>query len=655
MKKAPTEHPNDTTLSDVIRLLHGEASAEDFVGMLAYVESLDIPIRKKSLLLENIRMAMAVHNRIEAHQKRERGLLAVIESAQDLSRHLDLMDLLNAIASKSRTLLGSDVAWISKIDPETEKILVMVTDGAVFQDTDKMTTPIGYGVGSAIIDTGLPFTTANYLSDDRFMHDPTLDSAFKSEGVDSLVGVPLISDGEVVGLLFVADRYHRSHTAIEVSILSTLATHAAVAITTANAFQTAKEALEKSDAARHELKQYAASVQEAADAHEQLTSLIAQGASLSTLCDAVATLLSGSIVVVDEAMQVICRATSEHYEGIAGSAYVPYGDNSMDIEKAIRESRLAGRSVIAYDDGLEMCSTVPVIAGEDVVGAVLLFRHEGLDEFSRRTYERASTAIGIMLLSHERIEIHNNRDRLALLRGLLLPHEYEWSSTVERACQFDIDLASPLSLVLIESDSLNSYYIARRLSALSKFPNAVLNEIEGVVAIVCKSSSAQNAIQDNINKALDEIVIDCRGVLSKPVLKAQGLPEIYKALRRALFIAKRLGMKGIQNQSELALYSILFESDDRGALEAFLDSSIGKLLAHDQKKGSGLALTLLTYFDLNRNASLVAKRMEIHVNTVRQRLNTIEGLVGHLGNATRALEIHMALRLWALNSREKQQ
>ena len=42
--------------------------------------------------------------------------------------------------------------------------------------------------------------------------------------------------------------------------------------------------------------------------------------------------------------------------------------------------------------------------------------------------------------------------------------------------------------------------------------------------------------------------------------------------------------------------------------------------------------------------------MGIHVNTVRQRLATIEDLLGAWGHASRALEIHIALRLWSLRT-----
>ena len=110
-----------------------------------------------------------------------------------------------------------------------------------------------------------------------------------------------------------------------------------------------------------------------------------------------------------------------------------------------------------------------------------------------------------------------------------------------------------------------------------------------------------------------------------------------------------VGVRGeVVGQNELALYSALFETHDQASLAAFLEATIGPLLAYDRKRSSELAATLLTYFDCNQNAKTTAQRLDIHVNTVRQRLATTEELLGHWGNATRALEIHIALRLWSL-------
>lgn len=641
----------EAILSDLIRFLHQGASPDEFFAQLARAEALAGPSHDKSSLVECIRMAMAIRNRLELQQQREHGLLAVIESAQDLSSHLDLMELLRAIVSRARNLLGSHVAWISVYNPEVDRFQVQVTDGAIFEETDKMSAGKHFGVVSIILATGLPFSTTDYLTDDRFPHDPQLDVIFRSEGIAGVVGVPLLSKNEVIGLLFVADRYHRSHTALEVSILSTLATHAAVAVNTAKAFDLTNKALKKGDLARAALEVHGRKVQSAAEAHEQLASLLAQGASLTTLCHKLAQLLDARILVVDEALQMICHGCADGHEREDIAKWEPHGEHSKAIAQVMRESRRTGQALIAYDDGGMLCRVAAVIGGDDALGAVLLFRSEDLDDLAVRTLERSASLVGIVLLSQERLDIHKSRDVAALLRGLLLPQQYEWAATLERARQFDLNLAQPLSLLLLETKDLKAGYIAKRLRTLTSLAGVVLDEIDGIVAMVCATQKAQELVQICARQLAGEFHTRHWGVLSKPAAQAEELPALYTALRRALFVSRRLGGQGILSQSELALYSVLFETQDEASLDAFLETTLGKLLAHDRKKNSELASTLLCYFDANRNARLVAKRMTIHVNTVRQRLTTIEEMLGHLGNPTRALEIHMALRLWALSKR----
>ena len=250
-------------------------------------------------------MAMAVRNRLELQQQRERGLLAVIDSAQDLSSRLDLQELLSAIVSRARNLLGADVAWLSTYDPDAGEFHVLVADGALSQRTSAMVARRDRGVAGIVMSTRLPFTTPDYLHDKRFAHEPTLDDTFREEGIAALVGVPLIWDGEVIGLLFVADRYHRTHTAQSTSILCTLATYGAVALKNARDFERVNAALAKADQARAELERHLLGIQAATDAHEKITSLLARGASLATLCESVAQLLGGSVLVLDETGVVV--------------------------------------------------------------------------------------------------------------------------------------------------------------------------------------------------------------------------------------------------------------------------------------------------------------------------------------------------------------
>ncbi|HEY0817554.1 MAG TPA: helix-turn-helix domain-containing protein [Rhizobacter sp.] len=651
MKSAPSHDSVEQIACSLMDLLHQGAPADDFSRRLADVEALPDTLPGKSMLLESVRMAMAVRNRLELQQQRESGMLTVIESAQDLSSRLDLTGLLSAIVSRARNLFGSHLAWLSIYDAEKGEFQVRVTDGALSGGTTKMAARREFGVASVVMSTRLPFSTPDYLHDTRFTHDAKLDDVFRAEGIAALVGVPLIWKGEVIGLLFVGDRYHRMHAAQSVSILCALAAHAAVALKNAREFERANAALERAEQAHAEVERHLRAIQAAADAHEKMTSLLAKGASLSTLCQSVAQLLGGSVLVLDEAAQVLSRAHAPGHEDGGAHTYMPHGDRSADISAALHQSRQKGRSVVAYQADGETCRVVEVIGGDGALGSTLLFHRGELDDLAIRTFERSASVIGIVLLSQERMEATRSRSVSTLLRSLVSPRQDEPALLANQAERHGVALAQPLSLMLVEMNGTSAAYVARRFRTLASLSNVLVDEIDGVLVLLCGTVKALDLQQTVSTWARREFGAVHRGVLSRPISGPAEIPALYATLKRALAVLGRIGVTGqIVSQNELALYSTLFETHDQASLSAFLDATIGALISHDRKRSSELVSTLLCYFDCNQNAKLTAQRLDIHVNTVRQRLATIEDLLGHWGNATRALEIHIALRLWALST-----
>lgn len=636
--------------AELVDLLHQGASAEDFAQRMAAADALpETPA--KAALVERVRMAMAVRNRMELLQQREQGLLAVVESAQELSSRLDLDELLRAIVRRARTLLGADVAWLSILDAEHSLFRAVMTEGSLAPGTAVMVVGRDRGVVSVVMTTRQPFTTPDYLHDQRFTHDAQLDAAFCDEGITALAGVPLIWEDEVIGLLFVADRYPRVHTAHNLAILGTLATHGAVALKNARDFGRLHAALRQADDARTALEHHAREVQTAADAHEEMTSLLARGASLAMLCQSVAQRLSGAVLVLDEAAQVLSRGRANGYAGLGADTYVPHGERSAELAQALRQARQIGRSVPAFEAGGEYCRVMPVIGGDGVLGALALFHAGTLSEVAIRTLERSSSVIGIVLLSQERREAAQSRDAAALLRALVSPRQDEPGELADRAERFGMDLDQPLSLLLAELDGPGSGYAARRLRQMGALERSLVEDIDGTLVILCATPRAQDVRQALASWARREAGAGHRGVLSRPLSSLGELPAVYATLKRALAVLARLGVQcQIIGQNELALYSTLFETHDPASLDQFLEACIGPLLAHDQKRHTELAATLLCYFDCNQNAKTTAQRLDIHTNTVRQRLASVEALVGHWGQATRALEIHIALRLWSLRT-----
>lgn len=635
--------------STLLDLLHRGAAAEDFAQQLAAVEALPSNRPDKAGLVETVRQAMAVRNRLEMLQQREQGMVAVMESAQDLSERLELSDLLTTLVQRTRHLLGADMAWISELDEARGVFQALAADGGLTRSSTAMRIRSDRGTASIVMATRMPFTTPDYLHDTRFPHDPKFDDIFRAEGISALVGVPLIWQDKVIGLLFAADRYARVHTAQNIAILRTLATHGAVALKNARDFERINAALGKADEARTELERHARNVQAAADAHEQITALLARGASLSTLCQTVAELLGGSLLVLDEAAQVISRGTAEGYAGHAALRYQPHGEHSAALARALRQARMTGRSVQAYEVDGELCRVMPVIGGEDALGTLALFHRRRLEDIAERTFERCSSVIGIVLLSQERQAASNSREMSDLMHALMSPRQGEPAVLRDRSERFGLDLGQPLVLVLAELDGPSTSYAVRRLPHLGALGPCLIDDIDGILVLLCGASRAAEVQQALSTWARREAGTVHRGVLSRPVASPAELPALHATLKRALGMLKRLGVNDrLVGQNELALYSTLFETHDATSLGQFVDASIGPLLAHDRKRGTDLGATLLCYFDCHQNAKTTAQRLDIHVNTVRQRLGTIENLLGHWEQAARALEIHIALRLWSL-------
>ena len=419
-----------------------------------------------------------------------------------------------------------------------------------------------------------------------------------------------------------ADRYHRTHTAQSLSVLCTLATHGAVALRNARDFERANAALQKADQANAQLERHVRNIQAAAEAHEQMTALLAHGASLATLCQSVAQLMGAGLLVLDEAAQVVSRGAATDWTGAQALTYTPAG---------------------------ESCRVMPVIGGEDVLGSIVLFHGEALDEVAIRRFERSSSVIGIVLLSQDRMEAPRSRSVATLLHGLISARQDETALLANAAQRHGVNLLQPLALFVVEMQSPNAGYAARRLRGLGAFSHALVDEIDGLLVILCNATRALDIREAMSTRTLRDFDATYRGVMSRPIGGPAEIPALFATLRRAVLVLGRLGVQGsIVGQNELALYSTLFETHDQASLGEFLEGTIGSLIAHDRKRGAELTATLLSYFDCNQNAKETALRLQIHVNTVRQRLATIEDLLGHWGQASRALEIHMALRLWSL-------
>jgi transcriptional regulator with GAF, ATPase, and Fis domain len=251
-------------------------------------------------LAAEVGLALKLRARLDEHRRREEGLAALYETAVDLTSLHDVETVLRAIVRRARQLLQTDTAYLTLNDEDQGETYMRVSVGTVSPRFEEIRLPFGRGVGGIVAATGGPYFTNLYLMDDRLKHHSEVDEIVREEGLVAILGVPLILGGRVIGVLFASDRRQRTFQPEEVNLLSSLGALAALALENARLFQDLQRAVDELHVANERDRVHSGNIQWAASVHERLTALVAEGGDTGALAEAVAEVLEGSVVVLDE-------------------------------------------------------------------------------------------------------------------------------------------------------------------------------------------------------------------------------------------------------------------------------------------------------------------------------------------------------------------
>ena len=88
--------------------------------------------------------------------------------------------------------------------------------------------------------------------------------------------------------------------------------------------------------------------------------------------------------------------------------------------------------------------------------------------------------------------------------------------------------------MLVEMDGPRADYAARRFGALAPPADALVDDIDGALVVLCGASGAHDVRQALATWVRQELKAVHRGVLSRPVARPAEIPALYATLRRAL-------------------------------------------------------------------------------------------------------------------------
>ncbi len=174
-------------------------------------------------------------NHLAARLARERELETLVKTAIIVSGKLDVTELLREVAKQTTTLMDAHFCVISEYDPSTRTVSVLADyDNVGNRQQDSMTYTLSqFPVARRAIEDH-ECVTVN-VSDPHA--DPAEVAIMRRDGDKCLLVVPMVHQGEPVGLLEVLDRQReRRFSRQEMRLANALAGQAAVALRNAKVF-----------------------------------------------------------------------------------------------------------------------------------------------------------------------------------------------------------------------------------------------------------------------------------------------------------------------------------------------------------------------------------------------------------------------------------
>lgn len=534
-----------------------------------------------------------------------RLLNTLSECAVDLTDLRDQQMVLQGIVRRTRSLLGTDMAYLSLNDLARGETHIEITDGVRTEAYRTIRMPLGTGVLGAVAAGGTDVQTRDYLRDLSMNHLPEIDDIVRGEGVRAIHGCPVRADGRVVAALLVAHRTPVRFTRRQIAALRRLAGFAAVA-------------LEPSHAGFDD--------------------------SLSLFSDDL-------VERIPDGAEAVCDLLSERLDQ-------PLELHGID---PVVEGTSVGKVRTAIATSLHTGSPVALPATDRTVTVLAVRHHEShvatvlvpvdplvLGERGRLLMARSAVPIGAALVCQQRLAEAQLRSGADIVEELLRVNRLD-ADLLGRSVAVGFARRRPVTVLVLTGQAMSRVLVesvARRAAGRAAVATSMRTDEHCVLAQV----SDPEVFAEQVSAQLDDGHRDGEVVVGWSVATG-GLERVraaYVMAQRTVTALRALGIsRGCADPARLGPAAMLVSGADPVLVEELIQARIGPLLEYDVRRDGRFTETAWVVLECGGRLRDAAERLHVHPNTVRQRSERISALLGPTWRtAPESLDVHFALRLW---------
>jgi hypothetical protein len=510
----------------------------------------------------------------------ERWLDALAGIGEALGGEEPVADLVDRVARTACDLLGYDFCAVFLPDADARALTIVGSHGlsADYVAQVNAERPILLDVrGDAEAPTSVAFRTGEILALEDIEAMPGIGpwgGVAHEQGYRALVSVPLRRAGDVVGAL---NGYHAEphvFDAVELRLVTTLASQVAVALGTA-------QLRSREQATIRELRR-------AEEVHALLTATALRGEGVAGVATALAELLDRPVLIDD----------------MYGRSLAEVGWPATGPE-----------------------TTADVILDGDVVAHVRVRADDGdLSRLDVRAVEHATVVTAMEVMRARTAAEVEQRLRGSLVADLLGTDGADVDAIVERAARLGWDLSGDQVLIAVRC----AEPAERLLSAADRFaagirPRPLATVYRGDVVMIADSTvDAANTARRLVGSLSAATAV----AVTTPAVPTAELPVVFRTVRGALGLAAESGTGAVIDLHDVAVDHLLLQIDDPERLRVFARTALGPALDYDRAHASELLRTARMLIDRDLDRRAAAEALHLHPNTVAQRMRRLEGLTG---------------------------
>jgi hypothetical protein len=558
---------------------------------------------------QEARSAVEVALLLRERRQRAVELAALNDIAGRLAAVADPADLLVEVVDQARRLLGVDLTYVALL--VGDDLRIEVASGDRSSDLVGIRLPRTAGLVGSVAASGTPRWTSDYAADPELVHEEGADRAARAESIRGLLGVPLAVRGRVLGVLLAAKREERRFGPHEISLLSGLAAHAAVAIDNA---RTSRELRDAKEGLETTLRLDA-----------DLTRAVLAGGDPASLVERVQSLTDVPVRWVEHPAD---GAVGAALAGVARSGEGgPVVVGAETVQPVAAAGQLFGALVAEGSGDATATPTGTAPPGVVPADALLLL-------------ERAAPLIALTLVGARATARAAQLGRDIATVDLLSRAEPDEAADHRRWRGAGLDPRRPHVVVVVEGDpdEARRHVAQLGLGRGDEVASAVLRDRLVLVVPAAIDVEARWGAQEAPVAGLAGPVVETA------VLRA-AWSEAARTARALTALGRVPGSGGgLSRADDLGVFALLLSRTGTRELHEQVERELGVVLAEEAQRGVPLTETLEVFLDEGRRPTATAAALRVHVNTVYQRLATLDGLLGP-GWRERALELQVLLRL----------